>query len=60
MVHGFTCAGVLPTQYIKFSEFAGMGHVGHGYIKKGSSLVANTVFYDVVLQYYSVLWQRLQ
>ena len=38
MVHAFTCAGVLPTQYIKMSTFAGIGHVGHGYMKKGNGL----------------------
>ena len=35
MVHNFTCAGVLPTQYIKLSKFMGMGRLGHGYMKKG-------------------------
>ncbi len=36
MVHSLTCAGVLPVQYIKLSKFAGIGHVGHGYMKKGT------------------------
>ena len=34
-VHAFTCAGVLPTKYIHFSKFAGVGNVGHGYVKQG-------------------------
>ena len=34
LVHSFTCAGILPAQYIKFCEFGGMGHVGHRYMKK--------------------------
>ena len=34
-VHGFTCAGVLPSQYINLSRFAGIGNVGHKYIKQG-------------------------
>ena len=37
MVHSFTCAGVLPAQYIKLSQFVGMGQVGHGYMKKGKN-----------------------
>ena len=35
MIHGFTCAGMLPTQFIKMSRFAGIGTVKHGYIKQG-------------------------
>ena len=31
MIHGFTCAGMLPTQYIKMSRFAGIGTAKHGY-----------------------------
>lgn len=34
-VHSFTCAGILPSQYINFSQFAGIGNVGHKYIKQG-------------------------
>ena len=33
VVHSFTCAGILPIQYSKFSMFAGMGCVGHKYIQ---------------------------
>ena len=36
VVHSFTCAGILPTQYLKFSMFAGMGRVGHKYMEKGN------------------------
>ena len=35
MIHGFTCAGMLPTHYIKMSRFAGIGTAKHGYISKG-------------------------
>ena len=35
MIHGFTCAGMLPTQYIKMSRFAGIGTIKRGYISKG-------------------------
>ena len=33
VVHRSTCAGILPTQYMKFSMFAGMGGVGHRYVE---------------------------
>ncbi len=39
MVHSLTCVGVLPVQFIKLCEFAGIGHVGHGYIKKGTKII---------------------
>ena len=35
VVHGFTCAGILPTQYLKFATFTGMGQVGHRYMERG-------------------------
>lgn len=35
MVHSFTSAGILPTQYMKLSMFAGIGVVKHGYMSKG-------------------------
>ena len=36
LIHGFTCAGVLPTQYINFAMFSGIGRVGHDYIRQGN------------------------
>ena len=35
LIHGFTCAGILPTQYLHFSQFAGIGVVGKWYIQAG-------------------------
>ncbi len=35
MVHSFTCAGIIPSQYIHLSMFAGLGTVGHAYIRRG-------------------------
>ena len=35
MVHAFTCAGILPTQYINFCKFAGIGGVKKSYIYSG-------------------------
>ena len=39
LVHAFTCAGILPSQYISFCNFAGMGVVGHWYIRQGKKCV---------------------
>ena len=39
MVHAFTCAGILPTQFIKLCTFADIGTVKHGYISQGSLLI---------------------
>ena len=38
MVHSFTCAGILASQYINLSQFAGLGTVGNAYIRQGSVL----------------------
>lgn len=37
LVHAFTSAGVLPSQYKRMSMFAKMGVVGKGYIDRGLS-----------------------
>ena len=35
LIHGFTCAGILPSQYLHFSQFAGIGVLGSWYIQAG-------------------------
>ena len=35
MVHGFTCAGILPSQYMNMNRFANVGSVGGSYIRQG-------------------------
>ena len=35
LVHAFTAAGILPSQYMKFSDFATLGNVGKWYIQQG-------------------------
>ena len=35
LVHSFTSAGMIPTQYIKFGEISGLGHVSKSYIQDG-------------------------
>ena len=38
LVHSFTCAGILQTQYMKLSLFAGLGSVKNDYIQQGSEV----------------------
>eukprot|EP00731_Ephydatia_muelleri_P016665 Em0009g1089a len=45
LVHAFTCAGMLPRQYMNFALFAGMGVVKHKYI---SSVYLNQLYQQVV------------
>ena len=35
LVHSFTCAGVLQSQYVKLCSFAGIGTVRNAYIRHG-------------------------
>ena len=39
LVHAFTCAGILPRQYLNFTEFANLGTVGKKYIKQGTNII---------------------
>ena len=41
LVHAFTCAGVLPRQYIKFCKFAEFGVVGKWFIQQGKWKLLN-------------------
>ncbi|KAL5491680.1 hypothetical protein EMCRGX_G017012 [Ephydatia muelleri] len=45
LVHAFTCAGMLPRQYMNFALFAGMGVVKQKYI---SSVYLNKLYQQVV------------
>ncbi|XP_064382205.1 uncharacterized protein LOC135331087 [Halichondria panicea] len=45
IVHAFTCAGVLPSQYLHFSSHAGLGKVSSWYI---SSMYKKGGYLDVV------------
>ena len=40
-VHAFTCAGIIPSQFINFSCFSGIGTVGKSYIRSGILLVSS-------------------
>ena len=39
LVHAFTCAGILPRQYTKFSKFAELSVVGKLFSKRGEWLL---------------------
>ena len=49
MVHGFTCAGVLPSQYTNLTKFAGLGTVGQSYIRRGIGHVLKSGSQDLPL-----------
>ena len=36
LVHSFTCAGILQSQYIKLTSFARLGIIQNGYIRHGT------------------------
>jgi hypothetical protein len=52
-VHAFTCAGIIPSQYINFSTFSGVGVVGKRYIKSGISTFKIELFtkFQIVIVY---------
>ena len=51
LVHAFTCAGVLPRQYIKFSKFAEFGVVGKWFIQQGQWKLLNVHVYVILVLY---------
>ena len=53
-VHAFRCAGVLPTQYVHVSKFAGIGKIGHGYINQGIDVIATSMFFNTCTLFSSV------
>ena len=46
MIHSFTCAGVLPSQYIHLCANANLGNVGSRYIASGTTLT-NTLLQSI-------------
>ena len=48
LVHSFTCAGVLQTQYIKLSSFAGLGTVKNSYIRQGTCIYTSLTCVSLV------------
>ena len=49
MIHSFSCAGILPSSYIRLSSFAGLGTVGHAYIRRGTYKSTRTHVHDCIL-----------
>ena len=39
MVHGFTCSGLIETQYVKSCKASRIGHVEQQYISTGNVIV---------------------
>ena len=58
MVHAFTCAGVLPSQYDHMSQFAGIGCVGHNYIRR-SKLVTYSRYLCFTMLLLPSVYQKL-
>ena len=44
LIHSFTCAGILQTQYMKLSLFAGMGSVKNDYIQQGTYMYLYCIY----------------
>ena len=49
MIHSFTSAGIIPSQYIHLSMFAGLGTVQHGYIRRGRVSGKYVVVYSIII-----------
>ena len=56
MVHSFTCAGVLQTQYEKLSRFAEMGTLRKFYVRQGT--VPLFLLYTSYKSHFTVYHQR--
>ena len=55
LIHSFTCAGLLQTQYIKFCQSAGLGTVQNGFIRHGTFIIFthNCVMHKCMLSVYN-------
>ena len=49
IVHAFTAAGVLPSQYKRMSTFSRMGNIGKNYINKGYCIDISFASIDCVV-----------
>lgn len=54
VIHAFTSAGVLPSQYCHFSTFAGLGRVGGAYIKHGQLSKCKVFQSALIVMFFSV------
>ena len=48
VVHAFTCVGILPCQYHKYSQFAEMGVNGMWYIRSGDLFIHIVFVHNIV------------
>ena len=60
LIHAFTCAGILPRQYVHFSKFAHIGNVGKWYINEGRLLPVNHIRFTAFIFRCSVHLHGLQ
>ena len=44
MVHAFTCAGVLPSQYARMAQFSQLGCVGNAFVRRGKNYSIPSTF----------------
>ena len=58
MVHAFTCAGVLPSQYTKMTQFGGLGCVGEAYIKRGNFDFSPTILFSHIFHCFFAVYQQ--
>ena len=67
LLHSFTCAGMLPVQYSKFSQFAELGVLGTSYISRsmlllsyysGSDLITNICIFQYIGRVATSGWCR--
>ena len=68
MVHGFTCAGVLPSQYTHIMcKFVNMEVLGHDYIRKGLQrvqvllvfMLSKLIHVPSPREHYATIWKAL-
>ena len=61
MVHGFTCTGILPSQYAHLTQFADLENIGHSYIRQGlfEFLCNTTCTFMVYMYILSSVYQRM-
>ena len=58
MVHAFTCAGVLPSQYTKVTQFGGLGCVGDAYVRLGMNNFSPTFLCTHMLHCLFTVYQQ--
>ena len=58
MVHAFTCAGVLLSQYTKMTQFGGLGCVGDAYVRRSMNDFSPTFLCSDMLHCLFTVYQQ--